>query len=116
MANEKKWKLIKSEPRLDPAMRLLKAIHSAGTPEELNPEDLKKQRRNQEILGNLSAPWQAWNGNPFPSEKFPLPGCACSGPIKKNMRFFTVTAADTHQRQPGIFQGSGLQADPGHRL
>lgn len=37
-------------------MRVLKAIHSAGRPEELTPEELQKQRRNQEILGNLAAP------------------------------------------------------------
>ncbi len=44
------------EPRLDPAMRVLKALHSAGTPEALTPEELERQRRNQEILGNLVAP------------------------------------------------------------
>ena len=65
MGTEKKWKIIRQEPRLDPAMRVLKAIHSAGTPEELNPEDLKKQRRNQEILGNLTAPMAGMEWTPF---------------------------------------------------
>ena len=44
------------QPRLDPAMRLLKALHGANMPEELTMEELKKQRRSQEILGNLTAP------------------------------------------------------------
>ena len=44
------------EPRLDPAMRVLKALHSASVPAELCPEELERQRRNQEILGNLVAP------------------------------------------------------------
>lgn len=71
MATEKKWKILKSEPRLDPAMRVLKAIHSAGTPEELNPEDLKKQRRNQEILGNLTAPMAGMEWNSFEIQGIP---------------------------------------------
>ena len=37
-------------------MRLLKALHGANMPEELTMEELKKQRRSQEILGNLTAP------------------------------------------------------------
>lgn len=41
--------------RLAPAMRVLKALHSAGTPEELTLEELERQRRNQELLGNLTA-------------------------------------------------------------
>ena len=45
-----------SEARLDPAMRVLKALHSANVPETLSVEELQKQRKNQEILGNLTAP------------------------------------------------------------
>ena len=56
MSNEKSRRFHRAESRLDPAMRVLKAIHSASTPEELNPEELQKQRRSQEILGNLAAP------------------------------------------------------------
>ena len=44
------------EPRLDPAMRVLKALHSASTPDELTADELEKQRRSQEVLGNLVAP------------------------------------------------------------
>lgn len=45
-----------SEAKLDPAMRVLKALHSANIPETLSMEELYKQRKNQEILGNLTAP------------------------------------------------------------
>ena len=41
--------------RLAPAMRVLKALHSAGTPEEMTVEELERQRRSQELLGNLTA-------------------------------------------------------------
>ena len=59
----KKYKL-KNEPgtesgearRLALAMRVLKALHSAGTPEAMTQEELERQRRSQEILGNLTAP------------------------------------------------------------
>lgn len=44
------------EPKLDPAMRVLKALHSVSTPDELTPDELEKQRRSQEVLGNLVAP------------------------------------------------------------
>lgn len=42
--------------RLAPAMRMLKALHSASAPEDMTPEELDKQRRSQELLGNLTAP------------------------------------------------------------
>ena len=43
-------------PRMDPLMRALKAIHSAGSPDSMTPEELEHQRRSQEILGRLAAP------------------------------------------------------------
>ena len=60
------------EARLDPAMRLLKALHSAGTPEEMNTRELEKQRHNQEVLGNLTAPmtgmvWETFDIDGIPS-------------------------------------------------
>lgn len=61
------------EPRLDPAMRVLKALHSAGTPEALTPEELERQRRNQEILGNLVAPMQGMEW-----ETFEIDGMNCA--------------------------------------
>lgn len=41
--------------RLAPAMRVLKALHSAGRPEAMTLEELERQRRSQELLGNLTA-------------------------------------------------------------
>lgn len=70
----RKYKLGKGTDtlRLDPAMRVLKALHSATIPVELSPEELDKQRRSQEILGNLAAPmagmeWQTFEINKMPS-------------------------------------------------
>lgn len=59
------------EPRLDPAMRVLKALHSANLPETLTAEDLKKQRRSQEVLGNLTAPMQGMVWEPFQIGEIP---------------------------------------------
>ena len=42
--------------RLDPLMRALKALHSAGAPEAMTGEELERQRRSQEVLGRLAAP------------------------------------------------------------
>lgn len=39
--------------RLAPMMRALKAIHSAASPESMEPEDLERQRLGQEVLGRL---------------------------------------------------------------
>ena len=33
----------------------VKALHSAGAPEAMTPAELEKQRRGQELLGNLAA-------------------------------------------------------------
>ncbi len=70
----KKYKLGRGTDtlRLDPAMRVLKALHSVTIPEELTPEELDKQRRSQEILGNLAAPmagmkWETFEINGMPS-------------------------------------------------
>ncbi|WP_243208470.1 alpha/beta hydrolase [Oscillibacter hominis] len=53
---EKKKSSQAERKRLDPLMLALKALHSAGAPETMDPEELERQRRNQEILGRLAAP------------------------------------------------------------
>lgn len=52
-------------PRLDPLMRALKALHSAGAPDAMDPEELERQRRNQEFLGRLTAPMTGMDWEEF---------------------------------------------------
>ena len=49
--------------KLDPALRMLKALHSVSTPDEITAEELEKQRRSQEFLGNLAGtlPGMEWD-------------------------------------------------------
>ena len=51
--------------RLDPVMRALKAIHSSTSPESMDPEDLERQRKGQELLGRLVAPMVGMSWEPF---------------------------------------------------
>ena len=73
----------RKEPRLDPAMRVLKAIHSANLPEELSLEDLKQQRRSQEVLGNLAAPMAGMVWEPFQLQEIPAAWMRLERPHKK---------------------------------
>ena len=63
----KKHKLVSGpeEPKLAPFMRLLKAVHSMGEPESFTPEDLEKQRRSQDALGNMAASMSGLVWEPF---------------------------------------------------
>lgn len=42
--------------KLEMPMRILKALHSATAPEDMTSAELEKQRRSQELLGQLAAP------------------------------------------------------------
>lgn len=54
------------ERRLDPFMRALKAIHSASVPADpMDPAELERQRKSQEILGRLAAPMNGMQWEPF---------------------------------------------------
>lgn len=66
MAN-KKYKLggEPGELKLAPFMRLLKAVHSMQEPETMTTEDLEKQRRSQEALGNMAAAMGGLVWEPF---------------------------------------------------
>ena len=44
------------QAQLGPLMRALKAVHSATNPASLEPEDLERQRKGQELLGRLITP------------------------------------------------------------
>ena len=52
---------------LDPLMRALKALHSAGAPESMTAEELERQRRSQEVLGKLTAPMAGMDYEEFAS-------------------------------------------------
>ena len=60
----------KNEPaeelKLAPFMRLLKALHSLGTPESFTPEDLERQRKSQEALGSMAASMSGLVWEQFP--------------------------------------------------
>ena len=63
----KKHKLVSGpeELKLAPFMRLLMAVHSMGEPESFTPEDLEKQRRSQDALGNMAASMSGLVWEPF---------------------------------------------------
>ena len=67
MSKHKKYKLggEPGELKLAPFMRLLKAVHSLGAPEDFTPEDLEKQRRAQDALGNMAASMSGLVWEPF---------------------------------------------------
>ena len=71
------------ELRLDPAMRVLKALHSANLPEEITAEELKKQRRSQEVLGNLVAPMNGMVWDTFEIQGIPAAWMRLERPHKK---------------------------------
>lgn len=66
MAN-RKYKLggEPGELKLALFMRLLKAVHSLQEPETMTTEDLEKQRRSQEALGNMAAAMGGLVWEPF---------------------------------------------------
>lgn len=57
--------------RMAPAMRVLKALHSTTTPEEMTLEELEKQRKSQEVLGNLAAPMAGLDWEEFDLREMP---------------------------------------------
>ena len=83
---------------LDPLMRALKALHSAGAPESMTAEELERQRRSQEVLGKLTAPMTGMD-----YEEFALSGMSAAWPpTAAAMRFYTATAAATRAATSAI--------------
>ena len=76
-------KACKTPARLAPAMRMLKMLHSASSPEEMTPEELEKQRKNQEILGNLVAPMSGLLWETFELDGMPAAWMRLEHPHKK---------------------------------
>ncbi len=83
MSHEYTRRTRRPEQKLDPIMRVLKAIHGANMPQELTAEELAKQRRNQEILGNLTAPMTGMQWECFDIRGIPAAWMRLERPHKK---------------------------------
>ena len=57
--------------RTSAIMGALKAIHSAASPDSMEPEDLERQRKGQELLGRLVAPMLGMSWEPFQIDGMP---------------------------------------------
>ena len=57
--------------RTSAIMGALKAIHSAASPDSMEPEDLERQRKGQELLGHLAAPMLGMSWEPFQIDGMP---------------------------------------------
>ena len=51
--------------KLEMPMRILKALHSATAPGDMTSAELEKQRRSQELLGQLAAPMSGLSWEEF---------------------------------------------------
>lgn len=59
------------QKRTSAVMGALKAIHSATSPDSMDPDDLERQRRGQELLGHLVAPMLGMSWEPFDLDGMP---------------------------------------------
>lgn len=57
--------------RTSAVMGALKAIHSATSPDSMDPGDLERQRKGQELLGRLVAPMLGMSWEPFDLQGMP---------------------------------------------
>lgn len=57
---------------IDAMMTALRAVHSAATPESMNPEELERQRKGQDILGRLITPPIGFHWEPFSLNHLPM--------------------------------------------
>ena len=56
----------------DGMMAALKTIHSATSPDSMDPDDLRRQRRGQEVLGRLISPPIGFSWEPFTHQQLPM--------------------------------------------
>ena len=103
--------------QLAPMMRALKAIHSVGTPDSMNPEDLAKQRAAQEVLGRLVAPHDCHEEvGDLPPKRDGLrlgkaglaPRQAAGDPL--------LSRRGIYQWKPGLLPPTGIKTHQCHRL
>ena len=59
------------QKRTSAVMGALKAIHSATSPDSMDPGDLDRQRKGQELLGRLVAPMLGMSWEPFDLQGMP---------------------------------------------
>lgn len=63
------------QKRTTAVMGALKAIHSATSPDSMEPDDLERQRKGQELLGHLVAPMLGMSWEPFDLAGMPAAWC-----------------------------------------
>lgn len=56
----------------DAMMAALKSIHSATSPDSMDPGDLHRQRMGQEVLGRLASPPIGFSWEPFTHQQLPM--------------------------------------------
>ncbi len=61
----------KEDKKLQSMMKLLKTIHSMGSTESMEPQDLRRQRRGHELLGKLITPMIGMTWEPFDLDGIP---------------------------------------------
>lgn len=59
------------QKRTSAIMGALKAAHSVASPDSMEPEDLERQRKGQELLGHLIAPMSGLSWEPFDLDGLP---------------------------------------------
>lgn len=87
---------------LDPLMRALKALHSAGAPESMTAEELERQRRSQEVLGKLTAPMAGMDYEEFALSGMSAAWTRLKPPTAAATPFFTAMAAATRAATSAI--------------
>ena len=121
------------QKRTTAVMGALKAVHSATSPDSMEPEDLERQRKGQELLGRLIAPMVGLSWEPFDLEGMPAAWVRPErGHDKHRVVLYCHGGGYTslmppprahpllprgrlYQRQSGLFPYSGLQAGQCHR-
>lgn len=86
--------------RLDPLMRALKALHSAGAPENMTAEELERQRRSQEVLGRLTAPMAGMDYEEFALSGMSAAWTRLKAPPRQPPRDPLLPRRRLHKRQP----------------
>lgn len=95
---------------LDPLMRALKALHSAGAPESMTAEELERQRRSQEVLGKLTAPMTGMDYEEFALSGMSAAWTPAKAPPRQPPCDFILPRRRLHERQPRLFARTVVQA------